>query len=745
MKNMTSQFCRVVVLGAVLATSAAGQLVVQTPTFSFEAVTINGKPVKKDASGKISAYRGDVILCEVYVRDWSPNQELLRSYFATFDDTSWTNGDAGFIKPMDHDQTAAIDIANDDNVFIDDLHPGAIAKLRVLADPLRYRFMGFFPNIDDARLHPQDGTKSYCGSIVMKVSNDAAGTFTLRLDEKGSGLDDSKRQRIAPIDFEHLDVQVLTNVLRVIQSTPPTGSINARQTQRPGSGWDRAVLLFDADPKDVAPSDLQVSDGTHTPPRVQRVVVDGKRLTVVLDRPISRGRWTVITHTTSGTSTRLASLPGDTTGDGMLNREDVLAVFAEPGDTETPLYRVDVDGDGRRGLGDALRAIDLLQEPEVHRTDLLNNMASKSGRLAVQPVVRGAKSATQSGTLNPTFSLEAVAVNGVSVLENSRGDISVNRGDVIVCEIYLRDWSPDGELLRGYQADLEDPSWISGNTGSIKPVGHEETAAKAVANEGNVFIDAQHPRSIFAKDKRIDSPDKVGYRFMGMVTNPADARLSPQDGTKYYCGTVRMKVSSNASGTFTLRLDVANSLLLDPESQGIIPIDYEHLKVHVLSNVLRVVSSTPPAGSINARHAHRPGIGWDRVVLTFDATTEAITPTDFAVEDGTPSPPRVQRVVSDGKRLTVVLDRPINAGHWTSITHTASGTGTRVGSLPGDTTGNGLLDRDDVFGLLVTTGDVMRPLHQVDVNGDGRRNVHDALRTIELLQDPNVHRAAIRE
>ncbi len=375
----------------------------------------------------------------------------------------------------------------------------------------------------------------------------------------------------------------------------------------------------------------------------------------------------------------------------------------------------------------------------------MKDMTSQFGRVVALLAVLATNAAAQLGVRNPTFSLEAVAVNKVPVLETSRGEISVNRRDVILCEIYLRDWSPDGELLRGYQADLEDPSWISGDTGSIKPVDHEKTAAKAVANENSVFIDEHHPRWIFGKTKMITSPDKVGYRYMGMVTNPANARRHPQDGTKYYCGSLVMRVSSDASGTFTLRLDVANSLLLDPESQPIIPIDYEHLKIHVRTNVLRVLVSAPTTGSINARRPHRPGSGWDRAVLTFDSNTEAITPTDFAVEDGTYAPPRVQRVVPDGKRITVVLDRPISTGRWTTITYTPSGTGTRLGSLPGDTTGNGVLDRDDVFAVFAEPGGTEPPLYQIDVNGDGRRGIRDALRAIELLQDPDVYRTKLND
>lgn len=351
--------------------------------------------------------------------------------------------------------------------------------------------------------------------------------------------------------------------------------------------------------------------------------------------------------------------------------------------------------------------------------------------------------AAQPAVHNPTFSLEAVAVNDVPVLANATGEISANRGEVILCEIYLRNWSPDGELLRAYQANLEEPSWISGTTGSIKPVNHDNTAAKAVANEENVFINVSHPRSIFGEAQLIASPDKIGYRFLGMFTSPTQSRLHPQDGTKYYCGTVVMKVSDDASGTFILRLDVENSLLLDPKSQPIIPLDYEHLTVHVRTNVLRVVASAPPAGSINARHAIRPGIGWDRAVLTFDASTESLKPSDFAVEDGTHTPPSVQRVVPDGKRITVVLDRTISRGRWTTITYTASGTGTRLGSLPGDTTGNGVLDRDDVFAVLAASGDTAQPLYQIDVNGDGRRSIHDALQAIELLQDPNAYRTKL--
>ncbi len=370
MKDATSQVARAALLVALFSANAAAQLAVLQPTFSFEAAAVNGVPLKENATGEITAYRGDVILCEIYLRDWSPNQELLRGYVASLDDPSWISGSTGSIKPVDHEQTAANDVANEGHVFIDDLHPLSIAKLTAIVDPIRYRFRGFFTDIDDALLSPQDGTKRYCGSVRMKVSNDASGTFTLRLDPASSVLEDSKRQRLGPIDYEPLKIHVLTNVLRVIESAPPSGSINARRPHRPGAGWDRSVLTFDADTEAITATDFAVEDGTYAPPRVQRVVPEGRRITVILDRPISAGRWTAITHKASGTGTRIGSLPGDTTGNGLLDREDVFAVFKEPGDTELPLYQIDVDGDGRRGLRDALRAIELLQGPDVYRTKL---------------------------------------------------------------------------------------------------------------------------------------------------------------------------------------------------------------------------------------------------------------------------------------------------------------------------------------------------------------------------------------
>ena len=64
MKDTTSQVGLAAVLVAAFSAHAAAQLAVRQPTFSLEAVAVNGVPVKENTTGEITAYRGDVILCE---------------------------------------------------------------------------------------------------------------------------------------------------------------------------------------------------------------------------------------------------------------------------------------------------------------------------------------------------------------------------------------------------------------------------------------------------------------------------------------------------------------------------------------------------------------------------------------------------------------------------------------------------------------------------------------------------------
>lgn len=184
----------------------------------------------------------------------------------------------------------------------------------------------------------------------------------------------------------------------------------------------------------------------------------------------------------------------------------------------------------------------------------------------------------------------------------------------------------------------------------------------------------------------------------------------------------------------------------DPDVQPIIPLEFERLKVVVRAGApaLRILSSDPPAGSIDARHTAGHSGSWDRVHLTFNADTVSLRPEDFTINDGSGSPPGVKRLLPAGSTVVLVLDRGIRRGAWTTVTHRESKTGTRLGSLPGDVNSDGEVNAGDLRALLSPSEDADGlPLYRRDVNDDGSSSLKDLVRLIDLLTEPGAYRAKL--
>ena len=350
---------------------------------------------------------------------------------------------------------------------------------------------------------------------------------------------------------------------------------------------------------------------------------------------------------------------------------------------------------------------------------------------------------------NPTFSLRAAAVNDVAIPDGPVGELSVRPLDIITVEIFARDWSPDGETLRAYQAQMDEPSYSSGSSGWIKPVDYDKLQEEKVENKENAFLDRDDPRYIFQGAQNITLVDSIaaGYRFAGVLVSGDDVRLSQQDGRVLYCGTLRMGVSADARGNFTIRLNIDEgaSSMRAQQNKRIIPLDYEDLTVHVLERTLRIVSSTPPDHAINARYkASDKTARWGRLEMTFDGDASMLTPSDFLIQDGSAEAPMVKGIRATGSVATLQLDRPLNPRRWTAVIHKASNTRIAVASLPGDVNGNGRTDGQDLVALVEGIGKgAADPIYRYDIDGDGRSDVRDALRMLDIFATPTAFRAKL--
>ena len=201
----------------------------------------------------------------------------------------------------------------------------------------------------------------------------------------------------------------------------------------------------------------------------------------------------------------------------------------------------------------------------------------------------------------PTMSLEAIAINGHSVGDQPTVRIAVFPGDIITAEIYLRDWSPDGEGLAGYQASLLPVSFASGKSGFIEPVQYDALQKTGAENVDNSFIDEDHPRYVHAGLKALSLPDtrSEGYRWMSVVLQGTAPKCA-QDGKRFYGATIKYEVSTNAHGTFSLELDSHPDFsgLRNAKASQIQPVNFEALTVKVLADPAQVIKGLNRAGNM---------------------------------------------------------------------------------------------------------------------------------------------------
>ncbi|MDO8630495.1 MAG: M12 family metallo-peptidase [Phycisphaerales bacterium] len=157
---------------------------------------------------------------------------------------------------------------------------------------------------------------------------------------------------------------------------------------------------------------------------------------------------------------------------------------------------------------------------------------------------------------------------------------------------------------------------------------------------------------------------------------------------------------------------------------------------------LQVVSSEPPNNAIDARQPSDPDgnnrTGWSSVVLTLNGEPCTLTPSRFVVSKvgGVLPPPTIVAVEQvTGSTVRLTLNGPIEPGAWTTVEDAVSGTGVRLGFLPGDVNGDGTAAPVDILALIDSLNGVgpMLPLWATDIDRSGVAAPADILSLIDLL------------
>lgn len=202
---------------------------------------------------------------------------------------------------------------------------------------------------------------------------------------------------------------------------------------------------------------------------------------------------------------------------------------------------------------------------------------------------------------------------------------------------------------------------------------------------------------------------------------------------------------------------IANGTALDCNHNGVpdaCDIAFQHVRDANANGVpdpceaIAIVSSTPPNGAIDARQPHpinspTPAAGYTQLTLTFSGAATGLVPASFgvAVEPAGGPVPSIVTVSIAGNNATLTLNQPIPAGKWTRVTHTESGTSTRIGFLPGDVNNDRTASPVDVLRLIDRLNGVCAPppppcnyaAYQTDADRSGATNPADILRVIDLL------------
>ena len=417
-------------LTALVAGVSATTALAQTPTFSLKAVRVNpecvgganaGEHCTRDTdcssnlcggsiapTNSITVSPGDKIQCEVFASDWSPKDQQLTVIQYTFDTTRFQAEPpaCGALIPFVGPRSCESDLECADATakcvggFCDSLDDRAGgAMMRLLRPDYAFLDLGQFPATDFSNyrfaatlFNPTDGPvysppPKYVGTLILTVSDDAAGVFTLDANtttQYETFMQDFDRAWILPLETEPLVINVDAPICdawcEVIESTfPPNCAIDARQASRPdGSerrGWNSIEFTFEDIPEFSYPCDTSYMTTDHFSvrevpfglplPVISSVTPNGNRITATLGRWIALQAWTCVTyHGPAGDQERcFAHLPGDVNNDGTSGPSDILWLIdclngVRPCGCE--IWQCDIDWSGTCGPPDILRLIDLL-------------------------------------------------------------------------------------------------------------------------------------------------------------------------------------------------------------------------------------------------------------------------------------------------------------------------------------------------------------------------------------------------
>ncbi len=298
------------------------------------------------------------------------------------------------------------------------------------------QFLGALTGFDAAVL----GTEQvyYIGTLLLTVSNDAGGPFTVRMigDSNFTFLNDRQPVKIAPAtflgatinvprcafvscdDFDACTVDTMdpiscacTNAavscpagqrcefgscvdeprcIRIMESLPENCGIDARVDRAADDpmmalGIDRLWLRFDdiCDSTRLRMVDFEVeSDGAAlaAAPVIVGLQPDDDAVVVILDAVVPIDAWFCTTYVPSGGKVCVAHVPGDVNGDQRVGTADTTSLMGWLGRMPAaapPVERTDLNRSGATDAEDLITALDLLHGAMMHASRLDGGLFTK--------------------------------------------------------------------------------------------------------------------------------------------------------------------------------------------------------------------------------------------------------------------------------------------------------------------------------------------------------------------------------
>lgn len=352
-------------------TALAGHWVIGDPN----GTTVNGMPAQPESAflGTGCAFTGQNTSAEVDDVDGgvvalvSPPIDLSTAHHAQLSYARWF-----FLRDLapGSDDFFAVDLSNNDGASWFTLELLNQSQPAPTWTPVTWTLEDYIVLTAQVRVRFRVGDGPAGANIVEGAVDEVVVTVEGECNDPGD-CDDGDPCTLDQCQFDGTCVHQPLSCLAIASSEPPSGSVDARQPHELGSGaiplgLFQAELTFTGGAiAALSPADFTVEKQggmLPAPLLVDVMPVDADTARLTWSEPLEPASWLGITHSASGTSVCLGTLPGDVNADNLATAEDAAALAALldalPG-TSPAALQADIDRSGVVDASDLTRLMDL--------------------------------------------------------------------------------------------------------------------------------------------------------------------------------------------------------------------------------------------------------------------------------------------------------------------------------------------------------------------------------------------------